>query len=337
MNQTILQRTQSCLANPDRISAEDVLRMRREVFSDGVVGPPEAEALIDLNARVTDQSAEWGAFFLEALSDYIVHQAKPEGHVSDENAAWLIDHISKDGKIESRNELELLVKVLEIARTSPGSLASYAQRQVADAVLTGEGPLAKGGLLEKGVINHEEAELMRRILHAMSGPGGLGISQDEAELLFSLNDRTAHDRNDPAWNDLFVKAIANYVLGYSRHALATREEAKRQEAFLDSETPGVGGMLGKMFGGGLAGISEALRNPGGLFEDGETAAKARNEAFEAGTRDAERVEAAEARWLVDRIGNDGSMHDNERALLKFIGETASDIHDDLKPLLAKVA
>lgn len=337
MDQTILQRAQSCLANADRIDAQDVLRLRREVFSDNIVAAPEAEALISLNAMVAEQSPEWSAFFLEALTDYVIHQAKPQGHVSDENAVWLIDHISKDGRVESRNELELVVKVLETARTSPGLLASYGLKQVADAVLTGEGPLAKGGVLEKGVINAGEAGLMRRILHAMSSPGGLGISQDEAELLFSLNDKTAHEKNDPAWNDLFVRAIANYVLGYSRHALATREEAKRQEAFLDSETPGVGGMIAGMFSGGLSGIVDALRDPRSLFEDGETAARARNEDFEAGARDAERVEAAEARWLAERIGKDGSMHDNERALLKFIGETASEVHGDLKPLLAKVA
>lgn len=311
--------------------------MRREIFSDGIVGAPEAEALLTLNNQVADQSPEWSQFFLEALTDYLVHQVAPAGHISDENAVWLVDRISRDGKVESRNELELLVKVLETAQTTPGSLSSYALRQVADAVLTGEGPLAKGGSLEKGVINAEEAGLMRRILHAMSSPGGIGISRDEAELLFMLNDKSAHDRNDPAWNDLFVRAIANYVLGYSRHALATREEARRQQTFLDSNTPGLSGMIAGMFSGGLLGIADALRDPGGLFDDGETAARARNEAFEAGARDAERVEATEARWLVDRIGKDGSMHDNERALLKFIGETASDIHDDLKPLLAKVA
>lgn len=337
MGQTILQRAQSCLADPRIISTDDVLRMRGKVFSDGIIAAPEAEALITINGQISEQTAEWGMFFSEALTDYLVHQATPAGHISDENAAWLVDHISKDGKVESRNEIELLVKVLETAQTSPGALASYALRQVADAVLTGEGPLAKGGALQKGVINAEEAGLMRRILHAMSSPGGLGISQDEAELLFSLNDKTAHDRNDPAWNELFVRAIANYVLGYSRHALATREDAKRHQAFLDSETPGVGGMIAGMFSGGLSGFADALRDPGSLFEDSETGAKTRNEAFEAGTRDAERVEAAEARWLADRIGKDGSMHDNERALLKFIGATASEIHDDLKPLLTKVA
>jgi len=337
MDQTIVQRAQSGLEVPGRIGADDVLRLRRDVFADGVVGVSEAEALFALNAQAADQSAEWSMFFLEAATDYLVHQAAPQGHVSDQNAAWLIEQIGRDGKVESRNELELLIKVLETAQTSPGSLASYALRQVADAVLTGEGPLAKGGALEKGVINAEEAGLMRRILHAMSGPGGLGISQDEAELLFSLNDQTAHDRNDPAWNDLFVRAIANYVLGYSRHALATRDEASRHQSFLDSETPGIGGMLGRMFGGGLGEVSEALRNPASLFDDDETAATRRNDAFAAGLRDTERVEATEARWLADRIGKDGSMHDNERQLLKFIGETASAIHDDLKPLLAKVA
>jgi hypothetical protein len=336
MDRTVLQRVQSCLANPGRIDADDVSRMRREIFSDGIVGAPEAEALLTLNNQIADQSPEEPVF--PGGPDRLSRTpGAPAGHISDENAVWLVDRISRDGKVESRNELELLVKVLETAQTTPGPLILCAAPGRGRRVDGRGGRWPRAGQLEKGVINAEEAGLMRRILHAMSSPGGIGISRDEAELLFMLNDKSAHEKNDPAWNDLFVRAIANYVLGYSRHALATREEARRQQTFLDSNTPGLSGMIAGMFSGGLSGIADALRDPGGLFDDGETAARARNEAFEAGARDAERVEATEARWLVDRIGKDGSMHDNERALLKFIGETASDIHDDLKPLLAKVA
>lgn len=325
------------IENNRRITSEDVLSLRRDVFHDGVINIGEAERLIALNETCANNCPEWTEFYLEVLTDFTVHQATPRGHVSDQNADWLVSRISRDGKVQSATELELLVKVLETAGSAPANLATYALQQVADGVLHGSGPLAKGGSLETGIINAAEVHLIRRILHAGSGEAGLGISRDEAELLFKLNDATAKAGNDPAWNDLFVKSIANYVLGYSRQALASREQAARNEAFLDSKTPGVAGVFGGMASSGLSAMGDLLRSPRSLFTTLEDSFKALNESREAGAQAAEKVDAAEAQWLAARIGKGGELHDNERALLKFIQEITSDIHADLKPLIAKVA
>jgi hypothetical protein len=45
----------------------------------------------------------------------------------------------------------------------------------------------------------------------------------------------------------------------------------------------------------------------------------------------------EAGWLAARIGRDGKLHENEKALLRFIRDEASDIHPALAPLIEKAA
>ena len=52
---------------------------------------------------------------------------------------------------------------------------------------------------------------------------------------------------------------------------------------------------------------------------------------------AERIDNTEAKWLAERIGRNGRLHDNERALVKFIGQSSPSIHPDLRTLLEKVA
>ncbi|MER8896252.1 hypothetical protein NKI35_11015 [Mesorhizobium sp. M0676] len=104
------------LAAKDRITAEDVVMLRREVFADGVVTRGEAEALSALDATATDKCPQWPEFFVEAVTDYIVHQEKPAGYISEDNAGWLIQTISRDGMVDSVTELELLVHVLERAK-----------------------------------------------------------------------------------------------------------------------------------------------------------------------------------------------------------------------------
>jgi len=49
------------------------------------------------------------------------------------------------------------------------------------------------------------------------------------------------------------------------------------------------------------------------------------------------VDSAEAAWLAERIGRDGVLHENEKALLKFLKEESPNIDGALQPLLDKVS
>ena len=232
------------------ITLADVMRMRREVFSDGIVQESEAEALFTLNDACAVKDTAWSDFFVEALSDYLVHQAEPKGYLTTANADWLIDRISRNGKIDSITEIELLITVLDKARWAPPSLAAFALEQVKRTVLTGCGPIRSGKSLEPGVIDAADVELLRRILYAFGSDGNVAISRAEAEVLFDLNDATNGARNAPEWTDLFTKAVANFIMAASGYSAPPREEALRQEAWLDHRE-GTGGFLAKMVAGGF--------------------------------------------------------------------------------------
>lgn len=334
MGELILGAPVAGLTSRKRIVADDVLMLRRDVFRDGVVSRGEAESLLALDASCEDKCPEWNAFFVEALLDYLVHQEKPAGHVSEENADWLIRAISSDGKVDTASELELLVRVLETARSAPDRLTAFALSQVAVAVIEGEGVLARRrGALKPGAIMEAEVELLRRILHAGGGADSLGISRAEAEVLFHLNDRTAHGDNHPSWDDLFVKALANHMMCVSGYTPPTRQEALRRERFLDESEAGIGQFFSRMVSGGLSGILSAYRR-----EDGAEAwHRSRNGRLEAETEAAERIDDAEAHWLAERIGRDGLFHRNEAALLVFLRQESPQIHPLLRPLLDRVA
>jgi len=199
----------------DRITDMDVRHFRMEVFSDGVVSVEEAEAIIALNAAVTDKCDDWSQYFVEALTDYMVLQAEPRGSVGVANGEWLVSQIAHDKVVASTLELELLVCIIEKASYVPSSLSDLALQQVAKTVLEADGEQIFGRKLVKGRLGLGEVELIRRVLYAYGGESGMAISRFEAEVLFNLNDQTIETENHPAWSDLFLKAIANYLMAVS--------------------------------------------------------------------------------------------------------------------------
>lgn len=321
------------IAATKRITPLDVLELRQLIFRNGVVTCHEANGLFALNEACATQCPEWRAFFVEAVTDYIVHHEKPAGYVTAKNADWLIAAISQDGKVDTITELELLIRVIEQAKFSTERLVAFALEQVKHAVVDGQGPLMQGGELVPGLIEKAEVDLLRRVLYAFGGDGNIAITRAEAEVLFEINDRVAGARNDASWNDLFVKAIANFVMCASGYQAPTREEALRQENFLDRADADIGGFMARMASNGGSEMLSAYR----LSVDIDADWEARNQWNDACQRRAERCDNVEARWLAERIGKDGRLQENERALVKFIKQTSPSIHPELRSLLEKVA
>jgi hypothetical protein len=221
---------------------------------------------------------------------------------------------------------------LEQAKSSPERLAAFALAQVKMAVIAGEGPLAGGRKPEPGRVGCDEAELIRRILYTFGGDGSIAVTRAEAEILFDINDATAQADNDPAWNDLFVKAIANFTMAACGYAVPSRAEALRREAWLDAPSGGPTDFIARMVAGGMSGILKAYRQP-----DAEEAWADRNAQATMNAAAAEIITADEAEWLARRIGRDGSLHPNEKALLRFIRDEAPSVHPSLQSLIAKAA
>lgn len=327
------------LEQPNRISAEDVLRMRREVFGDAVVSIAEAEGIFHLNDSIADTCNEWDMFFVEAMTDYCVNQANPHGYVSETNATWLMQRISADGHLKSDTELELLIRIIEKATSVPDALAAYALSEVAHAVLHGNGELLRDETLTPGVIGKPEAQLIRRIMYGVGAEGRIRISQAEVEVLFDLNDQTVETENHPEWNDVFVKAVAAHLMMACGYENISRNEALRRDEWLDETDTDTAGMLSRTlssFGSVLKGAtwSDALKT---TYQSDQEAWNERNSSKQENMKAAEPVSSSEAKWLAARINRDGVLHANEKALLKYIKQEAVHIDPVLQPLLEKVA
>jgi hypothetical protein len=320
------------VAASKRITAEDVQALRRSLYNDGVAEAGEVERLFAMDETADEHDPSWCELFVEAVTDHLVEQVAPQGYIDEANADWLIARIGRDGAVKTATELELLVKILEKAKSSPERLSAFALAQVKKAVVEGEGPLARGGRLEAGRVGRDEVELMRRILYAFGGDGNVAITRAEAEILFDINDATAGADNDPSWPDLFVKAVANFMMAASGYAPPPRREALRREAWLDAPTGGVADFFGRMAAGGLRGIMQAYGQPGE-----EQAWAARNARIAANVAIDEQVTGEEAEWLARRIGRDGALHESEKALLRFIRDEAPSVHPSLQSLIAKAA
>lgn len=312
----------------------DVLRLKSAVYSDGVITAQEAEALIRLNETCTFQDPAWVDFYIEALTDYFVNQAEPEGYLTAEDAQKLIARIGNGGKIDRKSDFDLVVNVLDKSRWSPVSLSRFALQQIKRAVVDGDGPLRAGQPQECGKINEPEVELARRILYAFGGEGSIAVTRPEAEVLFDINDAIGDPQANPAWTDLFVKAVTNVVMAASGQAVPTREEALRRDAWL-IEGRGELSPLALLSALVTSSIDAVRANYQEQSSEERALARLEQQRIEIITN--EEIAQAEAAWLSERIGRGGRLTPNEAALVAYLKKESPKIHPDLQAAVERLA
>lgn len=302
----------AALENGGTISADDVLGVRRWVWSDGEIAAAEAEAeaVFALNRLAINPSREWVDFFVEAITEFVVNQQPPRGYVDEANANWLMTQIDRDGRVDTLGELELLVKVMDSALNAPQSLKAYALRQIEHTVTSGEGPTRDGGSLRPGAIDDVEVTLLRRLIFAGASEGALTVSRDEAEMLWRIKDACKEDQSNPAWQKLFVQAVGNHLMAKDGYRPLDRTEAHRLETFVEDSRGNVGSFLARM--------SRSL-GAGGIKLDPEV----RTSGLAVDETRSTRVD--DSAWLKQHINADGTLDPFEKALLAFIVEEGGEV------------
>jgi hypothetical protein len=310
----------------------DVARFRRAFYQDGAIDLDEAETLFAINDACPVQDAAWSGLFIEAVTDFIVNRQTPEGYVTHDNATWLIARISQDGRIDSKTELELLAAVIDKARWAPESLCLFAIDQVRRAVLTGSGPLRAGQSLAPGMINNAEVDLVRRVLLAFAGSGGIAITRGEAEVLFDIEESLGTDEVNAAWTELFVKAVANALMSISGYKLPSREDALRHKAFLDRRGDmAPAAVLTQMVRTSLADVWTFY---GEQTREERAIAELERRRIEIITN--EEITPIEADWLACRLARDRALSANERALIEYLRTESPCIGPALRDLVGKI-
>lgn len=202
-----------------RIDASDVVSLLREVYPEGVRGRNEAEALIAFDREFSDPAPEWRGFMAEAVADHLLRRSLPLGIVSQEKADWLMQAIAPAGREPTSAGIQALIRTIEQATEIPNRLSAFAIRTIWRGVISGHTPL-------KG----KDVVLLRRIIEIGKG----AVSADEAEAMFDLHDAVAASEIHSSFEDLFFRAITNYVQGASGYQTQSRLQAMTHEPRCDA-------------------------------------------------------------------------------------------------------
>lgn len=277
------------------IADDDVLALRRIVWTDGGITEAEADMLFAIAAALQTQSPVWTAFFAEAIPVYVVDQREPRAYVDQATADWLVARLDADRGLDRVVEVGMLIRILEKALSAPETLRCYAMRAVEALVLAGDPPR----------VDDQEVRWLRALVFAAASDGPGVVSRAEAESLFRIKDATIDADNSADWPLLFVQGVGNHMLAHAIYRPIAAQDAVRLEALMDDASSSVLGFLKRMVQTTPAKISAALSERPERDIDAEVAAAAA-------------ITPVERAWLDMMTQSDGRLDPIEQQLGEFL-------------------
>tara|TARA_R110000787_G_scaffold36827_1_gene93738 strand:- start:26178 stop:27125 length:948 start_codon:yes stop_codon:yes gene_type:complete len=284
-----------------KLSEEDAHRISTELYRGGVKSLTDGAALFDINARLAGSDTTWDRLFVSAVRDYVLLHSDPRNWVTEDEADWLIEQIDRQGACPIASEVDLLLQIMRYAEGVPDRLGYYTLK------------VACARISQLGKATAEDVERVRRALIVPVGEGGGWVTGVEAELLVRTNDKIGFAANDPSWNDLFARAIANHLMARAHPEPKSETSILSRDHWIGDMRPEPGTFLEDV----RAGFSE-----GGWFapisQNEDRAEAARRAAHAAARREADISTEDEASWFLKCVGEEKSVSLAERALLDFL-------------------
>ncbi|WP_454286948.1 hypothetical protein [Rhizobium arsenicireducens] len=193
------------VAGNSRLSAEDILLLRRYTFPEGVRTPDDVVTLMALNACCPDKCPEWADYFVEQMAGFIVDRCHPIGSLDEINVDWVERVLFKDGVVEGELEFAAVLHMMDIARHVPPSLKMLMLDQLRIALAEGRGAYAKRRALRTG-IGADDVAYVQRILRDRLGQGAPLLSPVKEEILTAIDRGTSPHLRHPDWQ-AFIKTI----------------------------------------------------------------------------------------------------------------------------------
>jgi len=183
------------------VDADEVSKMRERLYADGVIDREEADFLFTVNDAVSGNANDpgWQALFVESLTDHVLADEISPGAVDDDETAYLISKIEADGKVDDV-EMALMANIIATADATTDKFQQFVLASL------------KTAILEDGIIDADEVELVKTVIYGKGGGAGEGVDRAEADFLFSLNDAVTGKDNAPTWQPLLAEAITKHVL-----------------------------------------------------------------------------------------------------------------------------
>jgi hypothetical protein len=311
---------------------ETAVQVRRAIYNHGTLRPDDMDLVFKVARKAGPNACtEWTQLFSEAVADYVVHQNDAGSCIPEQKANWLIAALQEGGGISTKAEFAMLIDVMNSALGVPASLSAFGLSEIKTAILKGR----RGAFTDEdhpaGVVTKPDVEALRAILFAATSGSACHITQEEAEALFDIAHATAKGKVDPSFEDLFARAVGNYLMAISMHVPSESEELHR-EKWLD-EREKLPGFFSRIIGNkSTMGFFDMLKTPLELADEGMAKLDAEDDRERAKS---EKITDQEADWVAAHLTRDGKLTSAETRLLKWLGDEASSLPPKLKSMVEK--
>ncbi len=128
MNSNIEREIALAILEKKNLSYDDVVALRGYIFETGIASREEAEMLMAVDRGTAATVPGWAAFFIEAITDFVVWQSRPTGRVTESDLDWLMGCL---GDKPSANGMALLFNIVREAHEHPARLSEVVMRLTA--------------------------------------------------------------------------------------------------------------------------------------------------------------------------------------------------------------
>jgi len=309
---------------------ETAVQVRKVIYGHEKLRPADMDLVFEVARKAgPNPCREWTQLFSEAVTDYLVRQAGPNGYISNGKASWLMKQFQQGGGICTRAEFAMLIDVMTSASGVPPALSAFALDEIKTAILKGRRGAFTDEDHPKGVITKADVEALRAVLFAATPGSACHVTQEEAEVLFDIADATAGGKVDSSFDDLFARAIGNYLMAMSLHGGSAEQELHR-EKWLDEREKLPGFFARMMSKVSEIGFRDTLKSPLELAE--EDMAK-RNAEDERERAESEMVTDVESQWVLAHLTRDGKLSSAEKHLLDWLSAEGHALPTSLKALV----
>ena len=312
------------------ISATEALEIRRQIYGHEPLTPAD----MDLVFRTAQKSAghdsrEWTNLFAEAVTDYVVHQNDPADYIPQEKADWLVAKLKEKGGIASASEFAMLVDMMTSALGVPPSLSAFVLHEIETAMVSGHRNAIGGNDQAAATVTKADVEALRSVLFAATTGSVAHVTREEAEALFDIAHATADGTCDPAFDDLFARAVGNYLMAISWHD-PSRNQALHRERWLDERGSLFQFLSHRPAPGEEESFRALLKSP---LEQEEADLTALDREDDAARSQSEQITDTEADWVIAHLTRQGPLTSAETRLLKWLGDEAPSLPPKLRALV----
>ena len=314
------------------IGASQALEIRRTIYSHDPLTPADMDLVFRAQrGSAGPDSVEWTNLFSEAVTDFVVHQNEPADYVPQAKSDWLAAKLNETGGIATASEFAMLMDVMKSALGVPPSLSAFALGEIKSAIVSGRRSAIGSIDHAAGTVTKADVEALRSVLYAATASSAGHVTREEAETLFDIAHATADGTCDPAFDDLFARAVGNYLTAICWHE-PDRQQALHREHWLGERETLFQFLRHRPAHGQEESFSASMKSP---LERADADMAVLDNQDDTARAESGQITGGEADWVIAHLARQGPLTSAETHLLQWLGAEAASLPPRLRTLIEK--